>query len=356
MKRNIKKRIRTRFPGVFLLLRTLDRVIHRDSFYIQRVLSIFDDPDNEYLDIKHNGDKYYGKILYVIRENSNHEGFCATLRFVIGFLIYAQEHGFEPVIKLTENYLYYDEQKSKEISNPWEYYFSVPDERYDETSALHVCYSKYYHMMTVKEYQGLSAYSIENYYDERLFQVCSPIINKYLVLKPDITGDAAGILKRVKDNGKRILGVHFRGTDFKQGYNKHPVFVDAEQMLEAVKKATDSGLFGAVFLATDDALFYDRIRETAGDIEILLHKDVFRSNGDTSVAFSESDREYHHYLLGYEIARDMYTLSLCDGLVAGKSSVSYMSNLYKHSRNENYEYIDIIDNGNNANDKNSKSE
>ncbi|PWJ69243.1 hypothetical protein B0O40_1611 [Ruminococcaceae bacterium R-25] len=356
MKRNIKKRIRTKLPGVFLLLRTLDRVIHRDTVYIQRVLSMFDDPQNEYLDIKKNGSKDYGKIIYVIRENSNHEGFCATIRFVIGFLIYAQEHGFEPVIKLTENYLYYDEQKSKEISNPWEYYFQVPDKRYDENAALHVCYSKYYHMMTIKEYQGLNAYSKENYFDENLFQACSPIINKYLVLKPDIVSEAAGILKRAKDNGKRILGVHFRGTDFKQGYNKHPVFVDTEQMLGAIKRATDSGHFDAVFLATDDASFCDRIRENFEDIELLQHTDVFRSNGDTSVAFIESDRECHHYLLGYEIARDMYTLSLCDGLVAGKSSVSYISNLYKHSRNENYEYIDIIDNGNNLNDKNSKSE
>jgi hypothetical protein len=47
----------------------------------------------------------------------------------------------------------------------------------------------------------------------------------------------------------------------------------------------------------------------------------------------------------------MYTLSLCDGLVAGKSSVSYQSNLYKHSRYEEYEYMHIIDNGNNVNEK-----
>ncbi len=76
-----------------------------------------------------------------------------------------------------------------------------------------------------------------------------------------------------------------------------------------------------------------------------------RSDGNRSVAFSKSDRRCHHYLLGREIVRDMYTLSLCDGLVAGKSSVSYMSNLYKHSRNEEYEYMHIIDKGNNVNEK-----
>ena len=37
-----------------------------------------DNPENDYLDIKHNGSVDYGKILYVIKENSNREGFCAT--------------------------------------------------------------------------------------------------------------------------------------------------------------------------------------------------------------------------------------------------------------------------------------
>ena len=112
----------------------------------------------------------------------------------------------------------------------------------------------------------------------------------------------------------------------------------------------DTGSFDAVFIATDDASICDRIKKELTDIEVLSHTDVFRSDGNESVVFSDSSRKFHHYLLGYEIARDMYTLSLCDGLVAGKSSVSFLSNLYKHSRDEAYEYMRIIDNGNNLND------
>ena len=38
-------------------------------------------------------------------------------------------------------------------------------------------------------------------------------------------------------------------------------------------------------------------------------------------------------------------------LLAGKSSVSYVSNLYKRSRNEKFEYLKILDKGNNEEGK-----
>ena len=126
---------------------------------------------------------------------------------------------------------------------------------------------------------------------------------------------------------------------------------DEEQIMEGMLDAMKTVKFAAVFLATDDASVYDRIKEAIGDTELLQYTGVYRSDGDKSVAFSEDERPCHHYMLGYEIARDMYTLSICDGLVAGKSSVSFLSNLYKHSRDEKYEYLHIIDNGNNRNDK-----
>ena len=349
--KKLRIRVKHSHPGIFLMLRTMKRIMNGDALYIKNVLRFGDDPDNEYIVIKHNGNRDYKKIIYVIEENSNREGFCATLRFVIGYLIYAGEHGFAPVICMTENFAYYDEEMSREISNPWEYYFVVSKENYDESKAMHVCYSEYHHMMTIKEYSKLNAYLTENYYDESLFQVCSPIINKYLVLKPDIVSEATELLARTKAGGGMVLGIHFRGTDFKQGYNEHPVRVDEEQIVEGMLDAMKTVKFAAVFLATDDASVYDRIKEAIGDTELLQYTGVYRSDGDKSVAFSEDERPCHHYMLGYEIARDMYTLSICDGLVAGKSSVSFLSNLYKHSRDEKYEYLHIIDNGNNRNDK-----
>lgn len=334
--------------GVKLLFRTLKHVAAGDEKYM-RHMSEFDE-DADCLQIRHNGNTDYGKIVYVIKENTGYDGFCATLIYVIYFLLFAKEHGFATLIKMSPEFAYFDKEKSKEISNPWEYYFLPSGNSYDENKALNVCYCNYLHRDQMRKKYNLSPYNIENYYDESKFGVCLPLIRDYLVIKPDITDAAKAFLNPVTGHGGKILGVHFRGTDYTKGYNNHPVFVNEEQTIEEIKKAFETGKFEAVFLATDDAGIYDRIHEAIPDIDILFYSDVFRSSGDQSVAFSESERKYHKYLLGYEIVRDMYTLSLCDGLVAGKSSVGFLSNLYKHSRDEEYEYLKIIDNGNNLND------
>ena len=338
-----------RHPALHLMLRTAKRILKKDEDYIQRALSVGE--DYEYISVRHNGDKEYGKVIYVIKENSGQEGFCATLRFILLFLMYAKQYGFVPCIKLTEEFAYYDEEKSREIDNPWEYFFLEAGYKGDENHAKNVVYSASADMTKVREWRWMDAYRTRNYYNERLFNSCSPLIRKYLVLRPEIIQESEKLLKEVHESGGKILGVHFRGTDFKKGFKEHPVFVNEKQMIRAVQKAMEETGAAAVFLATDDASFGRHIKASLGDTVLLVHNDVFRSNSSRSVAFSENSRKYHHYRLGYEIARDMYTLSLCDGLLAGKSSVSFMSNLYKHSRDEAYEYMHIIDNGNNKNGK-----
>lgn len=330
------------------MLRTLKHIIKRDEKYIIAV-SEFDE-NADYIQVKHNGRNDYGKIIYVIKEQSGVDGFGATAIYTIFYLLFAKQNGFEPVIRFSKDFTYFDEEKSKEIPNPWEYYFTINENSYDENEALNVCYCNYRHLCKIKEYYNLSPYKIENYSDESIVSVCSPIIREYLSLKPAIVNEASNLLKPVTERGGKILGVHFRGTDYKQGYNRHPVYVDENQTIEEIKRAIDTGRFEAVFLATDDASMFDKVSESLEGIPVLAHPDVFRSDGNQSVAFSNSSREYHHYLLGYEIARDIYSLSLCDGLVAGKSSVGFLGNLYKRSREEQYEYMCIIDNGNNVND------
>lgn len=334
--------------GAILLLRTLKHVIAGDDKYINMMSEL--NPDSDYIEIRHNGSVDYGKIVYVIKENTGYDGFCATLIFIIYHLIFAKEHGFAPVIKLSREFAYFDEDKSKEIANPWEYYFEVPEGTFDENNALNVCYCNYHQRDLMRDKYDLTPYKAENYSDDKVFELCLPLIKEYLRLKPEIIEASSNILKPVKDRGGKILGVHFRGTDYKKGFNRHPVYVDEDQTIEEIKKAMGTGDFDSVFVATDDSSICDRIKEAVPETTILAHSDVFRSSGDESVAFSRSDRRLHKYLLGYEVARDMYTLSLCDGLVAGKSSVGFMSNLYKHSRDEEYEYMHIIDNGNNSND------
>ena len=55
---------------------------------------------------------------------------------------------------------------------------------------------------------------------------------------------------------------------------------------------------------------------------VVFYSDVERTDGDVSVAFLENKREKHHFLLGYEVLRDAYTLASCSGFIGGQSQVS----------------------------------
>ena len=52
--------------------------------------------------------------------------------------------------------------------------------------------------------------------------------------------------------------------------------------------------------------------------------------GNETVMRSINKRANHHYKLGYEVLRDMYTLSECQGIVAGLSNLSIFFRICKN--------------------------
>lgn len=52
-------------------------------------------------------------------------------------------------------------------------------------------------------------------------------------------------------------------------------------------------------------------------------------------------RKDHHFLLGYEVLRDMLTMARCEGLIAGYSNVSLAAQTFKYNMNASYEYLHI---------------
>ena len=82
-----------------------------------------------------------------------------------------------------------------------------------------------------------------------------------------------------------------------------------------------------------------KMKEIFGEI-VLCYIDVERSNSNEGIHYHKKSNR-----IGYEVLRDMYTLSQCGGLIAGKSHVSTVARVEKCSRNEAYSYLNIIDKG-----------
>ena len=100
----------------------------------------------------------------------------------------------------------------------------------------------------------------------------------------------------------------------------------------------------SLLLATDDTGALKEFERCFGG-KLSYYKDTFRSDADTSVAFSEDSRENHHYMLGLEVLRDRETLSRCGALIAGLSQVSLAARIRKAGLNKEYQDLCIIDPG-----------
>ena len=78
---------------------------------------------------------------------------------------------------------------------------------------------------------------------------------------------------------------------------------------------------------------------------MVCYPDVIRSDGLDSVMNSRSDRKLHHYLLGWEVLRDMHTMAACEGMIAGLSQVSKAARIQKRAAGNEYADLIILDKG-----------
>ena len=296
------------------------------------------------LEFKSIGNEYSDKRFYVINEVGKGYGFFAEFHTVLSRLAFADAFEFTPVVSWGKNFLYYDLEKSKKNQNAFEWFFEQPAQYHvkDLEEVSLVTNSKLVQAVWIeKKYHKQMDLSPE--YEEEMVK----IYKKYIHFNEEIEQKLENATNKSFER-KKTLGVHFRGTDFKLNYDNHPVSVNIEQEFAIIDDALEEQNYEKIFLATDETEAVEKFTERYGN-RVIWYQDVFRGEGNTSVAFSESKRSCHKYKLAYEVIRDVYTLSMCHGLIAGVSQVSICARIMKRSRDEQYDFLKIIDNGKNYN-------
>lgn len=295
------------------------------------------------------GNKNPERNIYLIEYANKGDGFFAEYRKLLHYLYYANRFHMVPVISFMSDFTYAEKEPVNNTTNPFEYYFSQPSsiilsEAYESKNVFRCMYC---HLDLAEGLKEGGGYSISDEYIREM----GKISKKYILLN-DITAyeidkDCNGFFS----DAENVLGVHYRGGDFKQGYNGHPMWVGPEVYLQTVKKTLEDHKFDSIFLATDDEDAYKLFKMEFGS-KLFSFSDTTRTSGQESVAFSKGIRKNHHYKLGFEVLRDMIALSRCGGLIAGMSQVSICAQITKCGRDENYRYINLIDIGINENGKN----
>lgn len=289
------------------------------------------------------------KNILIIKNESPKHGFFAEFRITLNCLDFAERFHFEPYVFYGKDFCYAEKSLINGSYNPFEYYFEQPTGlKYDEVmSASNVVYAPNFHGDIVEQLnQKPFSYEIDEEYIDHMAGVMKRNIRFNAETKNYLEKNIGEII-----GNRNVLGIHYRGTDFKQNYNRHPVALTLENQIAKVKEIMESGEYEKIFLATDDVSAIEQYSKTFRE-QVVYYQDVCRSEDNKSVAFSENKRKHHHYLLGLEVLRDMYTLANCKGLVSGVSQVSNAARIMKRSLGERYTHEVVINMGINHNKKN----
>lgn len=314
------------------------RIYRKDPEFRKWVIKDYFDP--QWVKIYRQGNEHEGQTIYNIDEYGLNVGFFSEVIFTLFRLYYADSRGFTPYVYWGKEHLYYEPGGIKGQYNVFLYYFQKVSEIAEVKHAAHVIDSAYEHIHEIQDHLGTHGYDVSELYMKTL----TLMVEKYIHYNEQTRLYLENEFEKLIGN-KKALAVHFRGTDYRRQYNNHPVFVTIEQEILEVQKLIKKKGYEIVFLATDEEEAIRKFRREFGD-RLKVYEDTWRAPaGDESVAYSHSNREHHHYLLGLEVLRDQYTLTRCSGLVCGISNLTIMARIMRNAWYEPYEDLMVINNG-----------
>lgn len=275
------------------------------------------------------GEKNPDKIFYVIYRTPYEAGFFSNYIHVLYHLKLIENTDLIPVVDFENFKTFYNTTNPIEgTKNSWEYYFEQPagyslEEVYQSKNVL-FCDGKFPHQVGSK----FSSEEVTKYF------------NKYFNLKPHIK-EIIAPYKKLFD-GKRVLGVHFRGKDLNI-FPGHPFGATEEQMFRYTDEIIKKYDIDKIFLATDEEKYLKAYIERYSDK--VFYADIFRTEKINE--FNINPRENHRYLLGAEVILDAVLLSFCNGLLRGPSGVACTAQHLNHD----FEFVYKIYNGKNSNNR-----
>lgn len=290
-----------------------------------------------------------GKVVMLLENQSQYGGFCAIWIYFLNRLTFSDKMGFYHVINWNQSEYYQEKHPVNGATSIYEYYFQQPSGISLKEAKQSCCvvydwnnpeygFNDVFHVGGDKDYQ-FTAKDIAKF---------AKIQKKYIRLHPDLAEKISNEIKQLLQGKKNVLGVHARGADTKVGYKNHPTAITAEDYLERTDKIAKQMKADLIFLATDDQQMLEQFIDKFGE-KLIYYKDVVRSNGTVMNCYVENERKNHHYMLGIEIIRDVYSLAACQGFVCNMSYVSMMVQILKKANNEKFKVFSRIFRGINEN-------
>lgn len=262
------------------------------------------------------GSLYKNHTFYVIRIKSISSSLGALILWVLIQLKIVEEKGYIPVIDFSGFWNVFLEDDELGIVNPWEYYFEQPTQ-FSLAAAYH---AKNVVLGTADAYH--STYDLDTLIEnEKVLKEYSRLFNKYIHISKRVEKKSMIIFENLIDSCWKILGVVYRGTDYRNrpvpGENRQP---DMEELLQKTTKCMENWNCDHIFLATEDKGAVKRFRDKFGDKMVCIEKERY----DSAVEYTwlhKFQREFDAYLKGEEYLTEIYILSKCNCLLSGRCGI-----------------------------------
>lgn len=233
-------------------------------------------------------------------------GFFSNFIGTLTNIRWAEKNNKVPVVYWDEYSLYYDPNGYNGSTNVWEYYFEqISNLQYNPGDDL---YWKYYDPDSFY----LPAL-LDSCYEKEYKEIFSPVIKKYIKIKPIIENKINAFYEK-EMKGKKNIGIHLRGTDKFIEIKPVDPNIIFDKANEIAKELNNNCQF---LVASDEEKLLELAKSKLNGKVIFY--DSHRSLNDKPVWEVYTDCKP---LLGEEILIEAKLLSKCDYLIHTSSNVS----------------------------------
>ena len=237
-------------------------------------------------------------------------GLFATLTQVLYLLVYCDRHKIIPHVRLSGSHYI-----NPEIGPDWfDYYFE--NTAFSSTNNLRRR-PRYTHYVDNLDELGIGGYFLPTFTDlGTTITDAHKIFFRYVQIKADILA-AVDTFSATYFHERHVLGVHYRGTD---KHSEAPR-VSWESFHQALSDYLASHPeVNAIFVASDECSFIEKVKLHFSDIEVVTHEDNYRS--DDGLAIHSASIKGDNYKKGRDAIINSLLLSKCSALMRTTSALS----------------------------------
>ena len=272
------------------------------------------------------GNKNRDKVFYVIRRSPG-AGLFSNVIYVLNHLQIAEQNNFIPIVDM-ENFttIYNEKEKIDNTYNAWEYYF----EKINKYSLKDV-YKSQNVILGNSFYQFIdkkNSFNISIDLDNKKY---SEYIKKIKIKKKFLIEAQKFFLDNFNYNDK-ILGVHFRGSTYKNAAG-HAFPSTISEMIKNINNLLDKYKYNKIFLVTEEDKYLNALKKEFGD-KLIFYKSYRMKTIDS---FKLYPRKLHRFKLGKETLIEAIILSKCHGISYVKSHIASFAKLLSKKKQADHE-------------------